>query len=86
MMTWEQKIIEDRMYEVRKWRWDAEADDYVIESEYDLTFEEAKNKFDESVVGCIHDQVDLIREYYADFSEKIALKTVGFETWNRDEM
>lgn len=86
MMTWKQKIEEDRMYEVRKWRWDAKADDYVIESECDLTFEEAKAIFDKSVVGGIHDQIDLYREYCDDFSEKIALKTVGFETWDRDEM
>lgn len=86
MMTMKQKIAEDRMYEVRKWKWDAKADDYVIEGEYDLTLEEAKKIFDASVVGGIHDQIDIIQEYNDDFSEKIAYKIVGFETWDKDEM
>lgn len=86
MMTWKQKIAEDRMYEVRKWIWDAEAEDYIIKSECDLTFNEAKKIFDESKVGGIHEQIDLIREYCDDFSEKIAMKDRDFETWDRDEM
>lgn len=85
-MTMKQKIAEDRMYEVRKWRWDAKADDYVIESECDLTLEEAKEIFHKSVVGGIHEQIDLIQEYSDDFSEKIACKDEFGETWDRNAL
>lgn len=86
MMTWKQKCEEERFYEVRRWRWNSLTEEYDIDTDSDLTFEEAKKLFDSTKIGCIHDQVDIYREWSEDYIEKIALKDADFETWDKDEM
>lgn len=85
-MSWKQKCEEKRFYEVRKWRWNAATEEYDIDADSDLTFEEAKAIFDSIDVGRIYDQVDIYQDFSEDLCERIALKDTMVETWDQDEM
>lgn len=87
-MSWKQKCEEERFFYVMVWEYTGDDDDPYIRKcvAEELTKEEAKELFDSINVNGIHEQVEIWQEFSKEDVEKIALKVVDYETWDRDEM
>lgn len=74
MMTWKQREIEERFFEVREWYWDADRKEYgvrIIGEE--LTILEAEELMDGAEITVFTPQYDLYEEHRHSY-EKIAMK------------
>ena len=92
MLTWDEKVRENRIYGVARWidRNDRDYEDepYEIRWDGELTFEEAKELYDEIELTCDIPQAKLIREGYTDDTEMMVkvLTIYGVEEWIDEEL